>query len=146
MNKVILKGNVGHTPEIKEANGRKLAKFTMATNESYRNSDGEKVTETEWHNLVAFEPIAQVIDQYVTKGTELLIEGKIKTRSYDDRDGNKKYFTEIIVRAFEFCGSKRDGDQDQAPREQKAQPSAYETVSDREPNPGDNAYADDLPF
>jgi single-strand DNA-binding protein len=97
-NKVQLIGNLGSQPEVVTLeSGKKLAKFTMATNESYRNSKGEKVTDTQWHNIIAWGNTANIIEQYVNKGEELAIEGKLTSRSYDDKEGNKKYITEIVV-------------------------------------------------
>ena len=97
-NKVQLIGNLGNQPEvITLESGKKLAKFTMATNESYKNEKGEKITDTQWHNIIAWGNIAQIIEQYVNKGEELAIEGKLTSRSYDDKDGNKRYITEIVV-------------------------------------------------
>jgi len=106
-NKVQLIGNIGNAPEIITLDsGKKLAKFSIATNESYKNSDGEKVTETQWHNLVAWNKTAEIVAQYLDKGKEVAIEGKLTTRSYDDKDGNKRYITEVIVSELLMLGSK----------------------------------------
>lgn len=96
-NKVQLIGHVGNTPEIMNLeSGKKLAKFTIATNESYKNSKGEKVTDTQWHNVVAWGKVADLIENYVPKGKEIGIEGKITSRSYEDKEGVKRYITEIV--------------------------------------------------
>jgi len=106
-NKVQLIGNLGQNPEIKTLEGgKKLAKFTVATNETYRNANGEKVTETQWHNLVAWGKLAEIIEKYITKGSEIAVEGKLTYRSYNDKDGNKKYFTEIQVNELLMLGEK----------------------------------------
>ena len=106
-NKVQLIGNIGNAPEIITLDsGKKLAKFSIATNESYKNSDGEKVTETQWHNLVAWNKTAEIVAQYLDKGKEVAIEGKLTSRSYDDKDGNKRYITEVIVSELLMLGSK----------------------------------------
>jgi len=106
-NKVQLIGNLGNQPEvITLESGKKLAKFTMATNESYKNADGEKITDTQWHNIIAWGNTAQIIEQYVNKGEELAIEGKLTSRSYDDKDGNKRYITEIVVNELLMLGGK----------------------------------------
>jgi single-strand DNA-binding protein len=106
-NKVQLIGNLGTQPEIITLeSGKKLAKFTMATNESYKNAKGEKVTETQWHNIVAWGNTAHIIEQYVKKGEELAIEGKLTSRSYDDKDGHKKYITEVVANEILMLGKK----------------------------------------
>lgn len=106
-NKVQLIGNLGQNPEIKTLDGgKKLAKFTIATNESYRNANGEKITETQWHNLVAWGKLAEIIEKYITKGSEVAVEGKLTYRNYNDKDGVKKYFTEIQVNELLMLGEK----------------------------------------
>lgn len=106
-NKVQLIGNLGQNPEIKTLDGgKKMAKFNIATNESYRNSNGEKVTETQWHSLVAWGKLAEVIEKYIMKGSEVAVEGKLTYRTYNDKDGNKKYFTEIQVNELLMLGEK----------------------------------------
>jgi len=106
-NKVQLIGNLGSNPEIKTLDGgKKLAKFSIATNESYRNANGEKVTETQWHNLVAWGKLAEIIEKYITKGSEVAVEGKLTYRTYNDKDGVKKYFTEIQVNELLMLGEK----------------------------------------
>ena len=106
-NKVQLIGNLGNQPEVTTLDsGKKLAKFTMATNESYKNAKGEKITETQWHNIIAWGNTANIIEQYVNKGEELAIEGKLTSRSYDDKEGNKRYITEIVVNELLMFGGK----------------------------------------
>ncbi|AWX44862.1 Single-stranded DNA-binding protein [Flagellimonas maritima] len=95
-NKVQLIGNLGNDPEIVLLeNGSKLAKFSIATNESYKNSEGEKVTDTQWHNIVAWGKTAEIVENYLMKGKEVAIEGKLVTRSYETKEGEKRYITEI---------------------------------------------------
>ena len=90
-NKVQLIGNLGNDPEIITLeSGKKLAKFSIATNESYKNSLGEKITDTQWHNVVAWNKTAEIIEKYVTKGNEIAIEGKLTSRSYESKEGEKK--------------------------------------------------------
>ena len=109
-NKVQLIGNLGNAPEIKNTeNGKKLARFSIATNEIYQNAKGEKVTETTWHNLVAWEKLAELAEKYLHKGTEVVIEGKLINRSYNDKEGNKKYITEVQVNEMLMLGSKDSG-------------------------------------
>ena len=106
-NKVQLIGNLGKVPEIKNTeSGKKLAKFSVATNEVYTNNKGEKVKETQWHNLVAWGKLAEIAEKYLDKGSEVVIEGKIITKDYLDKDGNKKYTTEIQVNEMLMMGSK----------------------------------------
>lgn len=106
-NKVQLIGNVGNAPEVRNTeSGKKLVRFSIATNESYRNAKGEKVTETQWHNIVAWGKVADIAEQYLGKGSEVALEGKLMTRSYTDKEGVKKYFTEIQVHELLLLGSK----------------------------------------
>ena len=108
-NKVQLIGNLGNAPEVKTTeSGKKLARFSVATNESYRNAKGEKVTETTWHNLVAWGKVADIAEKYLTKGKEIAIEGKLINRSYTDKDGNKNYITEVEVHELLMLGSKTE--------------------------------------
>ena len=97
-NKVQLIGNLGSNPEIITLeNGNKLAKMSLATNEHFKDKDGQKQTKTEWHNLVAWNKTAEIIEQFVAKGKEIAVEGKLSTRNYLDKDGHKRYITEVIV-------------------------------------------------
>ena len=106
-NKVQLIGNLGNAPEIKTfENGKKVANFRMATSETYRNAKGEKVEETQWHNLVAWGKIAEIVEKFLSKGKEVAIEGKLVNRSYNDKEGNKKYITEIQVNELLMLGGK----------------------------------------
>ena len=90
-NKVQLIGNLGNDPEIITLEcGKKLVKFSIATNESYKNAMGEKVTDTQWHNIIAWNKTAEIIEKYVTKGNEIAIEGKLTSRSYESKEGEKK--------------------------------------------------------
>jgi len=106
-NKVQLIGNLGGNPEVKTTDaGKKLARFSVATNESYRNAKGEKVTETQWHNLVAWGKVAEIAEKFLVKGSEVAIEGKLVNRSYNDKEGNKKYVTEVQVNEVLMLGEK----------------------------------------
>jgi single-strand DNA-binding protein len=106
-NKVQLIGNLGNAPEIKNTEkGRKLAKFSIATNETYYNAKGEKVVETQWHNLVAWGKVADVAEKYLAKGSEVAIEGKLMNNNYTDKDGNKRYSTEVQVHELLLLGGK----------------------------------------
>ncbi len=106
-NKVQLIGNLGNDPEIINLDsGKKIAKFSIATNETYKNKEGERVTDTQWHNVVCFGKTAEIIETYVTKGKEVAIEGKLSHRSYDDKEGNKRYTTEVVCNELLMLGSK----------------------------------------
>ena len=104
-NKVQLIGHVGQEPEIKTfGEGKKVANLTIATNDSYKNEKGEKVEQTEWHKVTAWGKTAESIEKYVTKGKEIAIEGKLTHRSYDDKDGNKRYITEVVANDILLLG------------------------------------------
>ena len=104
-NKVQLIGHVGNDPEIKTFDGgKKLAKLNVATNESYKNDKGEKVEETQWHSLIAWGKTADIIEKYVVKGKEIAIEGKLTHRSYEDKNGEKRYVTEVVIDELMLLG------------------------------------------
>ncbi len=104
-NKVQLIGHVGNDPEIKNfETGKKLANLTLATSEVYKNDKGEKVEETQWHKVVAWGNTAEIIEKYVGKGKEIAVEGKLVHRSYDDKNGEKRYFTEVVVNELLLLG------------------------------------------
>lgn len=106
-NKVQLIGRLGTKPEFKEfESGKKKTSFSLATNEYYYNKAGEKIEETTWHNMVAWEKTAERLAKLTDKGTEIAIEGKISNRSYEDKDGTKKYLTEIIIDDFIVFGER----------------------------------------
>ncbi len=108
-NKVQLIGNLGNAPEVRNTeSGKKLVRFSVATNEQYKNAKGERVTETQWHNLIAWGKVADIVEKYLTKGTEVAIEGKLINRNYMDKEGNKKYITEIQVTELLMLGKATD--------------------------------------
>ena len=108
-NNVRLIGNLGMNPDVKELNGgKKLAKFSIATSETYNGEDGNKVTETQWHNLTVWGKQADVVEKYLKKGNEVAIEGKLSSRTYTDKEGIKRYVTEIIVNDLLLIGGKKD--------------------------------------
>lgn len=107
-NSVSLIGRVGVEPKIvKFENGSSIANFTLATDESYKNKKGEKVEETQWHNLVVRNGLVKVVESYVKKGQELVIEGRLTTRSWEDKEGQKHYTTEILVNDLLMLGGKK---------------------------------------
>lgn len=100
-NRVQLIGNLGANPEVKNFDkGKKLAKFSLATNESFKNAQGELIKETQWHNLVAWGKTAEIVEKLLKKGSEIAVEGKLISRNYTDKDGAKRYITEIEVSEF----------------------------------------------
>ena len=104
-NKVQLIGHVGQDPEIKTFDGgKKVANITIATNDHYTNDKGEKVEQTEWHRVTAWGKLADIIEKYVDKGKEIVVEGKLTHRSYDDKDGTKRYITEVIANDILLLG------------------------------------------
>ncbi|MBQ9661446.1 MAG: single-stranded DNA-binding protein [Bacteroidales bacterium] len=123
LNKVMLIGNVGRDPEVRylEGNnpggqGRKVATFTLATSERFRDRNGETRENTEWHNIVAWGQPADVCERFVHKGTQLYIEGRLRTRKYTDRNGQEKYTTEINVDTLQLLGRRDDGYQGDQPQ------------------------------
>jgi single-strand DNA-binding protein len=111
VNKVILVGNVGKDPEVKYSpSGTPIAKFSVATNEKYKDRGDEWQERTEWHNIVAWQRLAEIVGEYVKKGAKLYIEGKLQTSSWEDREsGAKKYRTEIVARDLVLLGSNENG-------------------------------------
>lgn len=105
-NKVFLLGNLGKDPEVRfTSNGRAVAKFPVATSERWTDQDGNKQERTEWHNVVVWGKQAETCGQYLAKGRQVFVEGSVRTRQYDDKDGNKRYITEIVARDVRFLGS-----------------------------------------
>jgi single-strand DNA-binding protein len=105
VNKVILVGNLGKDPEVRSLEGgAKVASFSLATNEIFKGKDGNKVEQTEWHNIVVWRGLAELAEKYLKKGSQIYLEGKIKTRSWDDKEGNKRYITEIVGDQMTFLG------------------------------------------
>lgn len=108
-NSVRLMGNLGMNPEIRTtANNKKVASFSLATNESWRDNDGNTVKETQWHRVVAWGKLADIAEKMLQKGTQVVLEGSINTRQYQDAKGEKKSFTEIVATEFVTVGSKKD--------------------------------------
>lgn len=140
VNKVILVGNVGRDPEVRHLDkGVAVARFSLATTENYTAKTGEKVSNTEWHNIVAWRGLAEVVEKYVKKGSQLYIEGRLRTRDYD-KDGVKHYTTEINADTLQLLG-KREGQP-----ENGSQPIPVESVQIvSEPDFG-QPEEDDLPF
>lgn len=112
VNKVILVGNLGKDPELRYTpSGAAVTTFSMATTERYKDREGNRQEKTEWHNIVAWRQLAEICGKFLHKGKQVYIEGKIQTRSYDDRDGNKRYITEIVADQMQMLGSRDDSQQ-----------------------------------
>lgn len=144
VNKVILVGHLGKNPETKVLNGDvKVCSFSLATSESYKDRNtGERVTQTEWHNVVLWKSLAEIAEKYLTKGSQVYIEGKLQTRSYQDKDGVTKYSTQIIGQNLTMLSS-NSGSSQSMPRE----PEQSETYSpNNEFNNMSESDIDDLPF
>ncbi len=135
VNKIILIGNAGQDPEVKHLDsGVSVANFTLATNESYKDKNGERVTQTEWHRITLWRGLADVAEKYVKKGDLLYIEGRIRTRSWDDKEGNKRYTTEIFADSMKMLGRRTD------------QADSEESSAEKESPVIDSPETDDLPF
>ena len=165
INKVILVGNVGQDPEVRYTgdanNGAKVATLRLATSERYRDRNGNLQEHTEWHSVVVWRNTADVVEKYVKKGTQLYIEGRLRTRSWDDQNGNKRYVTEVLADTLQLLGRKQDGQggsgygapqggyqnaapqQSYAPAQQTYAPVQQPAVPQ---NIADNGPEDDLPF
>ncbi|MBA3705284.1 MAG: single-stranded DNA-binding protein [Bacteroidetes bacterium] len=132
VNKVILVGNLGKDPEVRHLEGGvAVANFSLATSESYKDKSGQKIEQTEWHNIVVWRGLADVAEKYLKKGMTIYIEGKLRTRSWDDKEGHKRYSTEIVGDTFTILSKK----------ESSGQSSENESGQTSEPKTGD-----DLPF
>lgn len=163
VNRAIIIGRVGQDPEIKRTeSGVAVANLSLATDSSYKKKDGEKVSKTEWHRIVAWDKLAEIIEKYVEKGKLLYIDGRIETRKWEDKDGNTRYTTEIRAFEMKMLGSKADSDGSATKREEpgdivaqkektnetndevppKKKPSKAKVIKDGPP-PADD---DDLPF
>ena len=134
VNKVILLGNLGKDPEVRRLDdGRGVANFSLATSETYKNKSGEKVTNTEWHNIVLWSPLADIAENYLKKGSQVYIEGKISNRSYEDKDGVKKYISEVVGREITLLGRPPSSD-------------SINTQESTTQNNQESSVEDDLPF
>ena len=145
-NKVILVGNVGKDPEIRRFENNIKASFSLATSETYTPKGGDKVTQTEWHNIVAWRRLAELAENYIRKGSQILIEGKLRYRSYDDRDGNKKDIVEVEADTIQLLGRKQDGQGQQgAASGQSSQNNSGSYSAPSQPSgPSDNNVSEDL--
>jgi len=145
VNRVILIGNLGKDPEIRSLEGGvKVANFSLATTETYKGKNGERVDATEWHNIVLWRGLAEVAESYLKKGNTIFVEGKIKTREWTDKDGNKRYTTEIVADNMVMLGGRKEQPgEPNGPYKQEKAPQQEPIDSGAEVNAGPE---DDLPF
>jgi len=131
VNKVILLGNLGKDPVVRSLeSGAKVASFSLATSRTYKGQDGKAIDETEWHNVSLWGNLAELAEKYLTKGRQVYIEGRLRTRQYEDKEGVKKYTTEIIGENMTFVGNKPDSGDAGGRREQEPADSASSMVED----------------
>jgi single-strand DNA-binding protein len=135
VNKVILLGNLGSDPELRYTpSGKAVANFSLATHEQWTNKDGEKTEKTEWHRIVAWARLGEICGEYLHKGSQIYLEGRLQTRAWDDRDGNKRYTTEIIAQSMQMLGTPGKG-------------GKAESIEERFPNEEPISIPDDdIPF
>jgi single-strand DNA-binding protein len=148
VNKVVLIGNLGKDPEVQTFETYKKAAFSLATTEVSRDKEGNEVQHTEWHNIVMWRGLAEIAEQYLRKGSQVYIEGKIRTRSYDAKDGQKKYVTEIQADNLVLLGGRKEGsDNGVQPQSfnQNAHPAQPVVPPLTEPTIQNDDH-DDLPF
>jgi single-strand DNA-binding protein len=135
VNKVILVGNLGKDPEVRHLEGgAAVANFSLATSESYKDKSGQRVEQTEWHNVVVWRGLAEVAEKYLKKGMTIYLEGKLRTRSYEDKEGHKKYATEVVGDTFTILSKKENSS------------SGGTSSGNDESAPTQASSADDLPF
>lgn len=150
VNKVILVGNVGRDPEVRHMpSGEPVANLSLATTDKWKSKSGEQMEDTEWHRVSFFGKTAEVVGQYVKKGSQLYIEGKIKTRKYTDKDGVEKYSTEIRGDIMQMLGGRQDGGGDGGQRQAQQQRQQAAPAQRQAPARQGGGFADmdsDVPF
>jgi len=143
VNKVILLGHVGKDPEVRHMdNNLTVARFTLATSERWSSKDGNRVEHTEWHNIVMWRGLAEVAEKYVRKGSLIYVEGRLRSRSYDDKDGVKRYVTEVLADAMNLVGPRPEGAQTAASQPSAPQAAALPPIETTDLD----AVPNDLPF
>jgi single-strand DNA-binding protein len=149
INKVILVGNLGKDPEVRHLeSGSVVANFPLATSEVYTDKNGQRITQTEWHNVVLWRRNAEVAEKYLSKGRQVYIEGKLRTRNWTDRDGNTRYTTEVVGDLLQLLGSRPEGDSDKVAQSttQNQDTASQPQASATEPELAPGTPDDDLPF
>ena len=141
INKVILIGRLGRDPEVKYTpSGQAVANFSIATDETYKDRNGEQQRRTEWHNIVAWRRLAEICGEYLVKGKLVYIEGRLRTRKWEDREGNKRSTTEIEAREMQMLSPKGEGDRSESSSQQS------ESTPAPAPAPSPEITDDDIPF
>ena len=145
VNKAILVGNLGKDPELRYTpSGTAVCTFSLATTDRFKNKQGEQQERTEWHNIVVWAGLAEICGKYLTKGKQIYIEGRIQNRSYDDRDGNKRYITEIVANEMQMLGGRGGGSggfEDAPARSGSSRPAPQPDAKDVP-----DEFDDDIPF
>ena len=150
INKVILIGNLGKDPEVRYLDsGVAVANITLATTENYKNKEGERVSQTEWHDIVLWRGLAEIAEKYLKKGSSVYIEGKIRTRKWEDKDGNNRYRTEVLANNMTMLGGRNSGEVVSSNEEIKDKSESKSSdpsdiISSPDSSKSDNT--DDLPF
>ena len=140
VNKVILVGNIGKDPEVRYLDGGvAVANFPLATSETYKDKTGHRVEQTEWHNIVLWRGLAEITEKYLKKGSQVYVEGKIRTRTWNDKDGIKRYTTEIVADNMTMLGGGKEGGAPAQTGSQQGSDPAKNTTSSQ-------PESDDLPF
>ena len=148
INKAIIVGNLGRDPEIRYTpNGVAVCSFSLATSEVFKDRNtGERITQTEWHNIVLWRGQAETAEKYLRKGSSVYIEGKIKTRKWEDKEGQTRYTTEIVGDVMQMLDKRDSSTGENAPSSSQAAPSAQQPQQQQSSSPTPEATADDLPF
>ena len=142
VNKVILIGNLGRDPEVRHLeSGASVANFPIATTESYKDKNGNRQDQTEWHNIVLWRGLAEIAEKYLKKGSQIYIEGKLRSRSWEDKEGNTRYITEVVGDSMTMLGGRSENN-----TLSQAQESKAEKVSQETPISSADDENDDLPF
>jgi len=151
INKVILVGNLGSDPDLRNTpSGTAVCEFSVATNESWKGKDGQTQDRTEWHKIIVWSRLGENCAKFLSKGRQVYVEGRLQTRSWEDKEGNKRYTTEIVARDIQFLGGggSRSGGQDGSPppSEDLGAPSGGESGGDSGGGGGGGGGGDDIPF
>ncbi len=148
INKVILVGNLGRDPEMRHTqSGQAVANFTLATNRRWRDKDGQQKEETEWHRIVAWGRLAEICTEYLTKGKQVYVEGRLQTRDWEDREGNKRYTTEIVALDMQMLGRRGDtGGYDEAEPPPRATDATPDSTPSGSSSGSGSGSEDDIPF
>lgn len=144
VNKVILVGRLGLDPEVKDINGLSICNFSVATSKEWRDDSGEKKEKTEWHKIVAFKDLAGVCGKYLSKGSQVYVEGEIQTRSWETDSGEKKYMTEIVARSVQFLSTPKSADTEEDKVDPKEESS--HKLYNHAPGADNSGVEEELPF